>query len=104
MVLNEAGISNWQDVAAALSLSQTTWQWIKGVFGIKCWKAVLDKWQNQESCVSWDKLAEVLQEKCGIDSSQTILEISGAGGVHFFVVYYTRHSLIHPLKCMPLSS
>ena len=83
MVLKEAGINDCQDVAAELCLSQTTWQRIRNFFGIQRWKAVFDNWQDQESCVSWDRLAEVLRKKYGIDLTQTILEISGGGRVDF---------------------
>ena len=96
MVLRKAGIdeSNWKEVASALGLSQgfieglfkTGMSWI-GKYGFK---DVLSNWQEQESSrggyVSWEKLAEAIQnvKKYGVDYSQTILEISGEGGVVVF--------------------
>ena len=81
MVLNKAGIKEAADVASALGLSQSSWQWVKGLFGVQSWAAVLDKWKEQDSYVSWNKLAEALQKKHGVDSSQIILEISGEGNI-----------------------
>ena len=81
MVLNKAYIKEAADVASALSLSQSAWQWVKGLFGVQSWTAVLDKWKEQDSYVSWNKLAEALQKKHGVDSSQIILELSGEGNV-----------------------
>ena len=93
MVLRKTGIdeSNWKEIASALGLSrgfiegliQTGMGWI-GKYGFK---DVLSNWQDQESSrgayVSWDKLAEAIQnvKKYGVDYSQTILEISGEGRV-----------------------
>ena len=81
MVLNKAFIKEAADVASALGIPQSSWQWFKGMLGVQSWKAVLDKWKEQDSYVSWKKLAEALQKKHGVDSSQTILEISGEGKV-----------------------
>ena len=88
MVLNKAGIKEAADVASALSLSQSTWQWVKGVLGVQSWTGVLDKWKEQDSYISWNKLAEALQKKHGVDSSQIILELSGEGNkVHYVTLY-----------------
>ena len=84
MVLIKAGIKEAADVASALGLSQSFWQGLvqtgKSLFGIQSvWKNLLSKWQEEESYVSWEKLAEAVQEKFGVESSQTILETAGEG-------------------------
>ena len=81
MVLNKAGIKEAADVASALGLSLSLQHWFKSLFGVQSWAAVLDKWKEQESYVSWNKLAEALQKRHGVDCSQIILEISGEGKV-----------------------
>ena len=90
MVLREAGIdeSNWRVISSALGLSLG---YVEGMFleqkfmvRMSSFKGVFEKWQDQEGGnVSWDKLAEAIQnvKKYGVDYSQTILEISGEGGV-----------------------
>ena len=93
MVLKTADIrdDHWRDVASSLGLSQNVLQRFyqegRSFFGLQCWKEVISKWQEQERFISWDKLAEALCEKYGIDSSQTILELSG-GGYLFINMYY----------------
>lgn len=79
MVLNKAGIKEAADVANALGISQSLGQRFIRLFGVQSWEAILDKWKEQESYVSWNKLAEALQKQHGVDSSQIILEISGEG-------------------------
>ena len=88
MVLNEAiKDANWKDVTEALGLSpglfEGWYQRVKSGLGFDDWKHILSKWQDQEikkgGYVSWSKLADALQEKYGVDSSQAILEISGEG-------------------------
>ena len=88
MVLNKAGIKEAADVASALGISQSLGQWFKSLLGIQSWTAVLNKWKDQESYVSWNKLADALQKQHGVDSSQIILEISGEGNkVHYVTLY-----------------
>lgn len=84
MVLNKAGITEPADVANALGLSQTSWQGFvqTGKTLLKfqsVWKDLLSKWQEEESYVSWEKLAETVRERFGVESSQTILEVAGEG-------------------------
>ena len=74
MVLKEAGIKE-TDVASTLGLSMSL---IQTWFGFQ---EILNKWQEQESDVSWKQLAEAVREKFGVNSSQIILEISGEGKV-----------------------
>ena len=89
IVLKKAGIvdDDWQDVAHALDLTQSfgTAGWLlqkgKNLLGFQCWTEVLNKWHEQGSPVSWDKLADALQKKYGVDATQTILELSGEGSV-----------------------
>ena len=84
MVLNEADITEPADVANALGLSQTSWQGFvqtgKTLLRFQSvWKDLLSKWQEEESYVSWEKLAETVRERFGVESSQTILEVAGEG-------------------------
>ena len=81
MVLSKAGIKEAAGVASALGLSQSFWQHFKGWLGVQSWAAVLNEWKKQESYISWNKLAEAVQRKHGVDYSQIILEISGEGNV-----------------------
>ena len=95
MVLNKAGIYEAADVASALGLSQSLGQWYKRLFGVQRWAAVLAVWKEQGSYVSWNKLAEAVQRKHGVDSSQIILEISGEGNV-----IYSECSMISTRCCV----
>ena len=85
MVLSKAGVkeANWKEVASALGLSQGIIGTILNLFRSQKWGDVLSKWEEQErktkGYVSWNKLAEAVQSKYGVKSSQTILEISGEG-------------------------
>ena len=85
IVLEKAGImhSDWEYVADRLGLTQSFAGWLfqtgKNLFRMDCWKEVLSKWHEQGSHVSWDKLAEAVQEKYGVGASETILELSGEG-------------------------
>ena len=85
IVLEKAGImdSDWQYVADRLGLTQSFAGWLKqtgkNLLGMDCWTEVLSKWRDQGSHVSWDKLAEAVQEKYGVGASETILELSGEG-------------------------
>lgn len=85
MVLSKAGVkeTNWKEVASALGLSQSIIEKIFGLFRSHSWEEVLSKWQEQErnnkGYVSWNKLAEAVQNKYGVIPSQTILDISGEG-------------------------
>ena len=84
MVLNEADITEPADVANALGLLQTSWQGFvqtgKTLLRFQSvWKDLLSKWQEEESYVSWEKLAETVRERFGVESSQTILEVAGEG-------------------------
>ena len=86
MVLNKLDIKDPADVASALGLSQNIAEWTfqagKKILGLQSvWNDILIKWRDHESYVSWDKLAEAVRKKRGVDCSQTILEISGEGRV-----------------------
>ena len=85
IVLEKAGImhSDGQYVADRLGLTQSVAGWLKNLFGMDCWKEVLSKWHDQGSHVSWDKLAEAVQEKYGVGASETILELSGEGSFKY---------------------
>ena len=78
-VLHEAGITEVAEFASALSLSLGWFHTGKSIIGIQIWEKILSKWQDQESEVSWHKLAEAVREKYGVDASQIILEMSGEG-------------------------
>ena len=95
MVLDKAGIKEAADVASALGLSQSLGQWYKSLFGVQSWAAVLAMWKEQESYVSWSKLAEAVQRIHGVDSSQIILEISGEGNI-----IYSEYSMISTRCCV----
>ena len=84
MVLKGAGIIDPKDVVSALGLSH---DWLlqarcaPQIGLLSVWKEILNKWKEQESYVSWNKLAEAVREKFGVDFSQFILNISGEGEV-----------------------
>jgi len=89
IVLEKAGITHndWEYVADRLGLTQTIAGWLlqkgKNFLRMDCWKEVLSKWRDQGSHVSWDKLAEAVQEQYGVGASETILELSGEGSFKY---------------------